>query len=105
MQEQWLEDAYSPTPSTRGQLIRGQLTKAFAPIAQALHVMFGETVTLYRAQGAVTRTRYCLSYTGHLKIAGEFMSPDRTIHTKEFPIDQIIWITDRANQQEFILRM
>lgn len=104
MQEKRLEDAYAPTPSERGRLIRQQLTTAFAPIRAALQQTFGAALTLHRAQGPATRTRYVMSYTGTLSIADLFRVGDREVHTKIIPLDRIIWITDRANQQEFIVK-
>lgn len=102
-----LEDAYSSQPTERGLEIRHQLETAFAPIRDALRRRFGDTVTIHRAQGPLKgseKTRNVLSWTSNMRFAETLAHGDtRDIHTKAIPIDNIIWITDRANQSEFII--
>jgi len=106
MHEYRLEDAFSDQPSERGGEIRQQLAQAFAPIRDALRQEFGDQITIYRAQERLRgneKPRNALSWTGNLRFA-EYIGNNRDILTKSVPIDDLIWITDRANQAEFIVR-
>lgn len=75
MQSERLEDAYSPSPSPRGRIIRQQIDSAFAPIKAALRSKFGEVITLYRHQedlSSGSKERHTLSWTSDPRIAIQF---------------------------------
>lgn len=109
MNERLLENAYSDNPTEEGKEIRQQLEQHFAPVKEALRKLCGDTIELYRAQVHLKgdeKLRNVLSWTGDLQFAqhlhgdGEYGS----LLTKMFPLDDIVWISDRANQIEFIMR-
>jgi hypothetical protein len=50
MNSNWLEDAYSDSPSERGLKIRQQLEQSIAPLKDRLREVYGRFVPLYRAQ-------------------------------------------------------
>lgn len=107
MNERPLEDAYSEHPSEKGLQIRQQLDVAFSPIRAALKQMFGNTITIHRAQRPLQgdeKWRNVLSWTSNLKFAEALMYDGFDLLTRDIPIDDIVWITDRANQSEFIVR-
>jgi hypothetical protein len=107
MHERRLEDAYSPNPSEEGREIRQQLEQHFAPVKEALRQLFGDRIELYRAQMTLQgdeKHRNVLSWTGDLKFAEHINGRGGELLTKTFPLDDIVWISDRANQIEFIMR-
>lgn len=103
-----LDDAFSDSPSERGQLIADQLKTAFNPIKADLKKRFGDTIELYRSQMKLSggeSHRHVLSWTGNLDFANfHGRDSDDELKTMSFDIDDIVWITNRANQAEFIMR-
>ena len=91
MQSNRLEDAFSDSPSPRGMAARQQIEMAFAPVKQELRQRFGNTITLYRAQGAINpdaKQRHTLSWTSDYPVAAEFAGVDARL-LKLKPIDDL----------------
>lgn len=100
-----LEDAYSDNPDEQGQLIRQQLEAGMAPIKQLLRARFGDTIYLYRSQRPLEpgqSHRGVLSWTASQRFATYHGGDTFQKIEKAIPLEDIVWITDRANQQEFI---
>lgn len=105
-----LEDAYSDAPSERGQQVRQQLEEAFAPIREKLREAYGDEIVVHRSQCKVAHgssRRNVLSWTVKLDFAQIHQKwlGDKAdkINTRSFALEDIVWITDRANQAEFIM--
>jgi hypothetical protein len=105
MAQRKLEDAYSDNPSEQGLLIRKQLETAMLPVRQALLSRFGDTIYLYRSQEPLKSGishRNVLSWTASQRFAN--YHGGEAYHKIEavIPMQDVVWITDRARQQEFI---
>jgi hypothetical protein len=172
------EGAYSAAPSPESLALRGQIDAAFAPVREELRALYGDNITLYRSQRALTgdeEVRNVLSWSSNREFVGAHAGevPDKTewyirggvgktsqeietdaafgvvpfrsrataekflkdhpgvdIHGDEVinprieevfvpgkgpdarheiieqsvPLDDVVWVTDRANQKEFIVR-
>ncbi len=85
------------------------LRSGMAPIREKLRRQFGDTLTLYRFQSKLTpeniKERASLSYTADPRFAkwhGQGMEGE--VQKREVPLDDVVWVTDRANQMEFIVK-
>jgi hypothetical protein len=99
-----LEDAFSDSPSPRGIEARRDLERGMEPIKAALRARFGDTIYLYRSQEPLKTQshRNVLSWTASQKFANYHGGKTFNKIEAVIPVDDIVWITDRANQQEFI---
>lgn len=101
-----IEDAFSDHPKKPDNLLaRQQLEQAMAPIKDLLRQRFGDTIPLHRAQYKLTGNetpRRVLSWTASPHFAKFIAGEQRDQLSIDMPIDRIVWITNRANQQEFI---
>ncbi len=103
--EHKLEDAFSAQPSPEGITIRQQLEVGIKPILAAIQTRFGDTIYLYRSQRPLdpgSTTRNVLSWTASERFANYHGGDQFTKIVKEIPLSDVVWITDRARQQEFI---
>lgn len=86
--------------------VRSQLRTAMEPVRSLLKEKYGETVPLYRFQGANTRggDRVVLSWTADPKFAGwHGGESEGELVRQDVHIDRIAWATNRANQKEFLV--
>lgn len=100
MNESPLEDLYANEPAV--------LEEAMAETKAHLREKHGNTITLYRSEDVdfgKRSKRKLLSYTSDPLVADFFYKKDKTnLIKEEIPIDDIVWVTDRMNQSEFIVK-
>lgn len=106
MQRRKLEDAYSPTPSAQGRIIRQQLDAAVRPIKLKLKQKFGDTMVLYRAQEPISGSkepRHTLSWTSDYNAAAYFAGVHRWFLTlKPITDDEIRTALETYHSQGFL---
>ena len=104
-----MEDAFSNHPQKpENVLARQQLEQAMQPIKELLRQRFGDTIPLHRAQQRLIGNetpRRALSWTASPHFAKFIAGDQRDVLSIAMPVDKIIWITNRANQQEFICQV
>lgn len=93
--------------------VQRELEKTFTPVRDALRAKFGDTVHLYRAQRPLKgneKTPFALSWTSSRRFAEhwgqsglrkEYQWP---ILSRDVPIADIVWASNRAGQREFVVR-
>lgn len=94
------------------------LETAFKPVKDALRKRFGSHVTLYRFQTADTDSkpgvirgsapegeRFTLSFTADPKFAAwHGQHTEGKVEKHRVNLDDVLWVSDRANQMEFIVK-
>ena len=100
MNESPLENLYASEPTI--------IEEAMAETKSHLREKYGDTITLYRSEDVdfgKRSKRTLLSYTSDPLVADFFYKAGKTnLIKEEIPIDDIIWVTDRMNQSEFIVK-
>ena len=100
MNESPLENLYASEPTI--------IEEAMAETKSHLREKYGDTITLYRSEDVdfgKRSKRTLLSYTSDPLVADFFYKAGKTnLIKEEIPIDDIVWVTDRMNQSEFIVK-
>jgi hypothetical protein len=106
MQSRQLEDAYSLNPSPKGQKIRQQLTRAFAPIREILERTHGSHILLFRAQPPLEvgeSPRNTLSFTSDWYVAAQMLGVDtRLLNLKPISDQAIAQAVDEYQSQGLV---
>jgi hypothetical protein len=98
--EKPLEELYLKNPS--------EIERAFNPIKEYLRSKYGDNISLYRSEDINFKDRekrHLLSYTSNPIAVKQFYREGKTnLYREQVPIDDIVAITNRFGQHEFIVK-
>ncbi len=109
-QNQGLEAGIFNEKSLEDLLIKNPtvIDKIMAPLKEYLKSKYGNNITLYRVEDVDFKKRQprtLLSYTSDPLRAQQFYDKGRTkLYKEQVPIDDIVWLTNRFGQHEFIVK-